>query len=268
LQEYAYIEVTLDSLHIKINEEYADLLPKLSEEEYGSLKSSIKKNGLRFLNKYPIIINNQGVILDGYHRFKACEELGLVSKLDLDIDVNKQNGGSHIDLAWRVEFNRSRWPWSSDERQTLSWKGGDSKIHEILFIVNCNMRQTSRNLNKFQRVELAIKIKSIIEQIVADIAESSTDIKEKKNIYVPLVGQNRGIPTFYIPQGRAMQELGNLVGVGYNTVKKVLSILDNAPEEVQQRVRTNQMSITEAFNQVLEEAIHRLELGKQNSEVI
>jgi ParB-like chromosome segregation protein Spo0J len=90
-----YIAMTVDSLHVKINEEYVDLLPKLSEEEYESLKSSIRKNGLRFLNKHPIIVNNQGVILDGYHRFKACQELGLESKLDLDTDVNKQNGGSH-----------------------------------------------------------------------------------------------------------------------------------------------------------------------------
>jgi hypothetical protein len=85
-----------------------------------------------------------------------------------------------IDLAWRVEFNRSWWAQSSAERYTLSWKGGDSKIHEILFIVNCNMRQTSRNLNKFQRVELAMKVKSILETIAADMAEASTDIKEKK----------------------------------------------------------------------------------------
>lgn len=58
-------------------------------------------------------------------------------------------------------------------------------------------------------------------------ADIATDIKEKKNIYVPLVGQNRGIPTFYTPQGRAMQEFGNLVGVGHNTVKKVLSLLED-----------------------------------------
>ena len=43
---------------LKLNQEYADLLPKLSIEEYESLKRSIKKYGLKFLNKYPIIVSN------------------------------------------------------------------------------------------------------------------------------------------------------------------------------------------------------------------
>jgi hypothetical protein len=45
------------------------------------------------------------------------------------------------------------------------------------------MRRTYRNLNIFQRVELAIKVESIIEKIAADMAEASTDIKEKKKTY-------------------------------------------------------------------------------------
>jgi len=49
---------------IKINPEYQSLVSDLSTEEYQSLKESIEKNGL-FV---PIIINQDGVILDGHHR--------------------------------------------------------------------------------------------------------------------------------------------------------------------------------------------------------
>jgi hypothetical protein len=65
---------------LKINQEYADLLPKLSVKEYEFIKQSLKRKGrgggMDFLRKYPIIVNTEGVILDGYHRFKACQELG------------------------------------------------------------------------------------------------------------------------------------------------------------------------------------------------
>jgi ParB-like chromosome segregation protein Spo0J len=58
---------------ITTNQEYANLVPPLSAEEYESLKQSIKQNGLWV----PIVVNSQGVILDGHHRFKACQELGI-----------------------------------------------------------------------------------------------------------------------------------------------------------------------------------------------
>jgi ParB-like chromosome segregation protein Spo0J len=54
---------------VRINSEYASLVSELSPEEYESLKQSIREaNGLYL----PIIVNQSGIILDGYHRYKAC----------------------------------------------------------------------------------------------------------------------------------------------------------------------------------------------------
>ena len=58
---------------LKTKQEYASMVPELSKEEYESLKQSIKENGLWV----PIVVNNDGVILDGHHRYKACKELGI-----------------------------------------------------------------------------------------------------------------------------------------------------------------------------------------------
>jgi N6-adenosine-specific RNA methylase IME4/ParB-like chromosome segregation protein Spo0J len=58
-------------LELKINPEYEVLLPKLTKEEYESLKESIKKEG----QHYAITINDNSEILDGHHRNKACLEL-------------------------------------------------------------------------------------------------------------------------------------------------------------------------------------------------
>jgi N6-adenosine-specific RNA methylase IME4/ParB-like chromosome segregation protein Spo0J len=56
---------------IKIDKEYAKLVPPLSNEEYAQLKSSIRTNGLYL----PIVINENNTILDGHHRYKICKEL-------------------------------------------------------------------------------------------------------------------------------------------------------------------------------------------------
>jgi len=55
--------------------ELSKLFPKMTEEEFAELKSDIKENGLL----EPIaLFENQ--ILDGFHRYKACIELGIEGK--------------------------------------------------------------------------------------------------------------------------------------------------------------------------------------------
>lgn len=108
---------------IRINPEYASLVPELSPEEFESLKQSIKKaNGLYV----PIIVNQDGIILDGHHRYKACQELGI-------------------------------------EPKTIVREFSD-KLEEQLFVIECNLIR--RQLNNFRRTELALKSKPILEAIV------------------------------------------------------------------------------------------------------
>jgi ParB-like chromosome segregation protein Spo0J len=60
------------NLRISINEEYQNLAPPYTEQDYQSLKQSIKERG----QLIPITTNSGGVILDGHHRYRACQELG------------------------------------------------------------------------------------------------------------------------------------------------------------------------------------------------
>ena len=97
---------------IRINPEYASLVPGLSPEESESLNQSIKADGLCV----PIIVNQDGTILDGHHRYKACQKLGIKPKTIVR------------------EFS--------------------DKLEEQLFVINCNLIR--RQLNNFQRTELAL----------------------------------------------------------------------------------------------------------------
>ena len=116
-----FYSVECKSLNVLIDEEYAGLVPALSEAIYNDLKRSIKENGLW----QQIIINPKGIILDGHHRFRACQELG-------------------IEPNWIV-------------------KTFDDDLHEKLFVIDCNLKR--RHLNTFGRIELALTKKPIFEEI-------------------------------------------------------------------------------------------------------
>ena len=49
------------------------VMPELTDEEYSELKADIAKRGVMI----PIEYDEHGNILDGYHRLKICEELGI-----------------------------------------------------------------------------------------------------------------------------------------------------------------------------------------------
>ena len=98
-------------------QEYEHLLPQLTHTEYGALKESIKRNGLYSA----IVVNEKGEILDGYHRFKICMELG-------------------IKPSYKVEkFN--------------------DDLAEKKFAIESNLRR--RQLNDFQKAEIGIHLLGI-----------------------------------------------------------------------------------------------------------
>jgi ParB-like chromosome segregation protein Spo0J len=179
---------------IKTNQEYASLVPQLSKEEYESLKQSIKENGLWV----PIVVNNDGVILDGHHRYKACQELEI-----------------------------------KEPYETVT-KEFEDKLHEKMFVIDCNL--TRRQLNNFQRTELALKSKSILEEIVKQ--NESQGGKGDRNL---------------TPLGRVDEQIGQRAGVSRDTVRKVEKIAEKASEEVKQSLRAGQMSINEAIKLIRDE---------------
>jgi len=86
-------------VRIKVNPEYEALLPKLPKEEYEALKESIRKNGLY----NPITVNPDGVILDGHHRYRACQELGVKPRVEI-LDL----GDPLLEKRYVVEANLVR----------------------------------------------------------------------------------------------------------------------------------------------------------------
>jgi hypothetical protein len=186
------------NMEIKINNEYASLVPELTKEEYESLKESIKQNGIWV----PLIVNQDGVLLDGHHRYKACKELGIVEPHYIVKEVN-------------------------------------NKYDEEFFIIDCNLKR--RQLNNFQKVELALKRKLILVEIA--INNMLAGARGDRNL---------------TPLGRVDEQIGMLAGVSRDSVRKVERILQYRPaaeegEIIIQKLRIGKMSINQAYESILKE---------------
>jgi N6-adenosine-specific RNA methylase IME4 len=175
--------------NITINDEYANLGPDLSSQEYESLKASTHDNG----QYIPIIKNSQGVLLDGHSRYKICQELGI--------------------------------------EPSILVRDFENESYEQLFVIDCNLKR--RHLSSFQRTELALKAKPILEEIA------------KKN--ESLGGKGVAVQT---PLERVDTELGKRAGVGKDTVRKVEKILKTGSKELQDRARKGDTSINYAYKSV------------------
>ena len=108
-------------MKLTVNPEYEQLVPPLSNTEYASLKESIKDNGLWL----PIITNSDGVILDGHHRFKVCQELDIQTKHAV--------------------------------------RDFENKLFEKKFVIEANLKR--RQLNDFQKAELGVLLLPLEEKI-------------------------------------------------------------------------------------------------------
>lgn len=90
---------------------YANLLPPLTDEEYDTLKADIQENGILV----PIILDEDGDVIDGQHRLQIASELNLT-----DIPFETKYGLSDDekeDMAIGVNIHRRQ--LNREQRQTL-----------------------------------------------------------------------------------------------------------------------------------------------------
>ena len=68
---------------LKINEDFMALIPHLTSEEFSALELSVKNEGCRD----PLVIMEDGIIIDGHHRYKICVanniEFNTITKKDI-----------------------------------------------------------------------------------------------------------------------------------------------------------------------------------------
>ena len=105
--------IPLKPYDLIVKEEYASLVPHVSEQEYQTIRQSMEDNG----QWVPIIVNAQRIILDGYTRFRACKEL----QIEPRIKIREFDDQLH-EKQFIIQINRNRRQLTPFQRVELEHK--------------------------------------------------------------------------------------------------------------------------------------------------
>ncbi len=134
----------------------ADILPRLTSKQFQDLKASIEANGL--MNPLMAIERDgETILIDGRHRLKACEELGIKPVIDI-YDAEDSELGSlvwgangirrHLSPSQRAAF----YSQLCGERPRSTARIGKSESLPILWWQICTSKGTRRDRQGRRRV--------------------------------------------------------------------------------------------------------------------
>src|SRR5947208_9147680 len=131
------------NLPIRPHPEYSTIVPPLKTEKYETLSDSIRRNNG---NWDAVVVNKEGFILDGNHRYKICNELGIEPNYEVK------------------EFN--------------------SALEEKLFVIDSNLAR--RQLTDYARTELILLKKQTYLDLgkknMSEAGKAGVAIRDSNNI--------------------------------------------------------------------------------------
>jgi tRNA G10 N-methylase Trm11 len=205
-------------LQISTKKEYLKLIPPLSEVDFKALKESIgSEHGLIV----PVIVNKQGIVLDGHHRFRACKELGMVLRYE-----------------------------------TRDFK---NPLVEKQFVIEVNLNR--RHLNEFQKSELGFTLEAIdVEMAKLRDLENRYDSSkgkaaaDKRWKEKPMRATSREVARIPDPAPRgSAQSIAKKVGVSHATYERSKKIILKGSEDQKNALRKGDVGIRKVYGQLRRE---------------
>ncbi|MDF2736466.1 MAG: hypothetical protein K0S93_322 [Nitrososphaeraceae archaeon] len=177
------------TIEIKAKLEYEQLVPSLTTIEYTNLKQSIKENNG---NTIPILVNTERIIIDGYHRFKACQELGITPNIEIKEFADEQEEKEFI-----ISINRNRRQLNAYQITELA-----TKLDEI------EREKSKRRLLEAGKVGAEIRWKAAANKKNEYRVDSCEPIPfEEKGKTVEIIAKKMGIsPTTYFRSKKINEE--------------------------------------------------------------
>ena len=144
---------------LKIDSEFAELIPAPDAEELKWLEESIKKEGCTD----PLIVWN-GTIIDGHNRYNICTRLGIPFSYQEKEDLSDRNEVK----AWIIERQLSRRNLTKYQKSKLALKYEPLKEQ-------AKERQSEAGRNKLPQISAEAPDKRETRNKVADLAGVSRD---------------------------------------------------------------------------------------------
>ena len=222
------------------NEIYSSTIIKINRE-YSKLVHPLSNLEYEALKKstredglhYPIVINSKGEILDGHHRYKICTELDIPIKSEI--------------------------------------RSFDNPMEEKRFVIDINLKR--RQLNDFQKAELAYKLQDIYkEQARLRQLSKLKNVKDKlsSSSSSSLGSNDHNDNSIIEEEGKTIEIISKKNELSPKTYQRARTIIENGSEEVKEKLRSNKTTISKEYDKIQrdlkrQELLSRLNIQSQNN---
>ena len=155
-------------MELKINKELKEIIPPLTEEKYEKLKQSIKEKG----QLKPIDIMNDGTIVDGYHRYRACKELKIEPLYSVMPNIKTIQDAK--EYSFEINFVRRQLTAYEAAKWAIEVYKSTSEISDVGY------RELAKKIGIHKDVicQVAQILKQAPQNILEDLAENRTAVYE------------------------------------------------------------------------------------------
>ena len=179
----------------KINPKYQVLTRPYTTSEYKRLKDSIRVG-----QELPIIIDEENCILDGHHRLKVCEELGIKPNVEVRKYQNEEQKIRAINQLNYARRHCNKWElYMAAERIRPEFEAEVKAEQELKY-------------QKGKKGTQPIGVKNLTPIRIIDNNDVSSNDLEKKD-------------------GRVNRKIGDIVGVSRTTIWQWKQVKDNYSEQ-------------------------------------
>jgi ParB-like chromosome segregation protein Spo0J len=181
---------------------YIDLLRPLSDQEYEALLNSITEHGI--VN--PIVVTEDGVVLDGYHRLRAAVELGLAPSSVPVVVVPFLDEQSRVAMAIALNANR---------RQLK-----DEDLRRAALVLRQRLRASFRRIAEITGIPKSTVALWCQEAGLDDVVETviGRDGKEYPADYDDRWAERRRAIWQMAQEGASAEEIAQKLGIATRTV--------------------------------------------------
>jgi len=229
-------------MELKINEEFKNLIPPLTEEELKGLETSLKAEGCRD----PIVVLEDGAIIDGHNRYTMCQEHNIEFKTLVNTELKDD-----LDVKlWMInnQFSRRNLPTETRLALAYQFKGLEEEK------AKAKARQLG-NLKQFTEVKTEETSQSTDSALVhtreeLDTVEEANDLPASAPVHTPEEKT----------KGRTLEAIAKMAGVSARTADQYDKIQRKGTDEQKEEVASGEASIKKVYTQI--QRAERLETNK------
>lgn len=198
-----------------------NLLPPPSDEEYAALKESIAKHG--FWDSNPVVVDENGDILDGHTRARACHELGVTYKT-----IVRKGLSDWEKIEYAVQSNLARRQLTPAQRRPLLKRLAELHEKELKAQAAAAKKAGNAKGGRSSRVQRETELDGPTAEARSRTAAADASVTRFDEPVVP------------VPKADRLETLGKMVGVSRATVardEQILARMEKIEVEAQRQNR-------------------------------